>query len=1017
MATTTSEFQIYPDFFKNKEECDNFKFTKKQQSNQRYRNFSQTHFTAGDEEQFEEFKWSKNNLTPSFENEPIHEDDEEFIWEKYSNIDASSVYNTFKYMFCKFKKGIFVKIVNNQLKVFLPFSNPNFINEWSENIDESSIQKLAEYACKIDGRKYNEKNINSNKLGWYSNNYLIRFEYPVKESDTNVCVLKNMLDELCSNKKVPDIEFFINKRDFPLHTTNCSEPYFDIWNSESTPLKSHNYEKYSPIFSMCKTNKFEDILIPTHEDWARIQSVEGKYFPGSFRSSIENDDYIKDWDLKKSMAVFRGSSTGKGITIEDNMRLKVSYMSSLEIKDPSDGLNYLDAGITKWNVRPRKLSGSRKLKTIEVESLPFGLSSFLTFKQQSEYKYIIHIDGHVSAFRLSLELSMKSVVLLVESEWKIWYSNKLIPYVHYVPVKKDLSDLIEQIIWCKNNDDECRIISKNAYDFYNTFLSKEGVLNYCQQILFKVKKNIGEYFYFDNSLKNIKSREQLHMIKKIQKRLKKKRNKKIDLESIEIKEKRFHGLLKALQILFLSYKNYFSGLVVDNDDDVIIYSSKSINIKKVKLLENFYICRKIPIDKRKEDENIHEAFIGIFCINEILKEIPNFCFTLGLHEKSKVVVNEYIQNSISLYDYIKSSEFDFNIYIFIILQLCLTLQISQNKFNFVHYDLSPWNILLQQLDEEITIDYKTDFDKCFQIKTKILPIIIDYGKSYCSIKKHHRGYVKLFTFSTSQDILSLLITSIYEIICRQHLPITDFHYLLKLSNFLSENNFRKEKFRNSKELKAFLLYQKKYSVLIDSSNKFELKYKTPMDLFYYIYENFRNYNYSITQKNPMKFRSIMMKCDGDLFYNLLLKNKISNTYFEERIKIIMKDDKNSLNCILSNYLCFLGIEKKKFYKKIKRKFPIAKKHIANNNCDYEIPKHDDIFYDEKDFFSIETIKKIKNKILNLQLDKNSKSNNNQISSKNIITKRNNLTNILDFKRIIKKLIENNPCLKKKFTEL
>ena len=130
-----------------------------------------------------------------------------------------------------------------------------------------------------------------------------------------------MLEELCSNKKVPDIEFFINKRDFPLHTTNCTEPYFDIWNSESTPLKSHNYEKYSPIFSMCKTNKFEDILIPTHEDWARIQSIECKYFPGSFRSSIENDDYIKDWDLKKSMAVFRGSSTGKGITIEDNMRL------------------------------------------------------------------------------------------------------------------------------------------------------------------------------------------------------------------------------------------------------------------------------------------------------------------------------------------------------------------------------------------------------------------------------------------------------------------------------------------------------------------------------------------------------------------------------------------------------------------------------------------------------------------------------------------------------------------------
>ena len=52
---------------------------------------------------------------------------------------------------------------------------------------------------------------------------------------------------------------------------------------------------------------------------------------------------------------------GKGILIEDNMRLKVSYMSSLNLKDEKDNLNYLDAGITKWNVRARKISNSKKL--------------------------------------------------------------------------------------------------------------------------------------------------------------------------------------------------------------------------------------------------------------------------------------------------------------------------------------------------------------------------------------------------------------------------------------------------------------------------------------------------------------------------------------------------------------------------------------------------------------------------------------------------------------------------------
>jgi len=1005
MTTTASEYQIHPDFFGNKEDCEAFKFRQRQQTNPRYKHFCQTHFTAGDEQQFEDYKFSKNNIDECIMSDN-HSNKTFDIWDKYCNIDGSSVNNTFKYMFYKFKKGIFVKIVNNKLKVFLPFSNSNFVNEWSENIDSTNIYELCEYACKIEGRKYNSKNINTHVNSWYANNYLIRHEYPIKESDTNVCVLKNMIEELCSNRSIPDIEFFINRRDFPLHTSDSVEPYFDMWNSKNTPLKSHNYEKYSPILSMSKTDKFEDILIPTHEDWARVQSLENKWFPSSSRSTIENSIDIFKWENKKPIALFRGSSTGKGILIEDNMRLKVSYMSSLNLKDEKDNLNYLDAGITKWNVRARKISNSKKLQTIDVESLPFGLSNYLSLKEQSEYKYIIHIDGHVSAFRLSLELSLKSVILIVESEWKIWYSEKLKPYVHYVPIKNDLSDLIEQIQWCKNNDEKCRKISENAFYFYNNFLNKNAILDHFQKTLLNLKKNIGSYYYFDIKYKDILNYDEYRMIDSYIISLKRKKRKMMNLNDIEIKEERFYGLLKAIQILFANnYKR-----ILPESEKILLYSSRSIIIEKFKI-GNFYLCEKNPIDSKKEKENIHEAFIGIFCVNEILKEIPNFSFTIGLY-KNKKIINEYIENSISLFDYIKSAHFEFKTFLFILIQICLSLQVSQNKFNFVHYDLTPWNILLQKLDEEVSIDYKVEYNKCFNVKTKIVPIIIDYGKSYCSIKKRHHGYVKMFKFSTSQDILSLLITSIYEIICHQHLSTADFHNLIKLSNFLSDNNFRKEKFKNSKELKAFLLYKKKYSILIDG-DKYELENKTPMDLFNYINNNIYIYQYPIFQKSPKNFKSIMMKCDEDLFYNLLLKNKISNEYFEKRIKTIVRDDPDSLNCILSNYMCFLCIEKKKFYKKIRRKLPTAKKYIRENNFSTEPINDTLISYDENDFLSISKINKIRDVLKSYHKDEII----DPLISKDIIMKRKNSTNLYDFEHIIKKLIENNNTIEQKFIEL
>ena len=65
-------------------------------------------------------------------------------------------------------------------------------------------------------------------------------------------------------------------------------------------------------------------------------------------------------------------------------------------------------------------------------------------EEQSNFKYIINVDGHSKAYRLSLELSMGSVILFVESDYTMWFMKFLKPYHHYIPINKDLSDLIEQ---------------------------------------------------------------------------------------------------------------------------------------------------------------------------------------------------------------------------------------------------------------------------------------------------------------------------------------------------------------------------------------------------------------------------------------------------------------------------------------------------------------------------------------------------------------------------------------------
>ena len=53
----------------------------------------------------------------------------------------------------------------------------------------------------------------------------------------------------------------------------------------------------------------------------------------------------------------------------------------------------------------------------------------------------------------------------------------------YIPIKKDLTDLISKIDWCRSHPQECKNICHNALVIYSTLLSRDGVLNYVSDVL------------------------------------------------------------------------------------------------------------------------------------------------------------------------------------------------------------------------------------------------------------------------------------------------------------------------------------------------------------------------------------------------------------------------------------------------------------------------------------------------------------------------------------------------------
>ena len=253
--TTTDQYQRLPDSFSAKQ------YVKLVQTNPRYPEYTQTHFTAGDVDQFEMYRDRSNGHNKKIETidlatniwETLEKKDEKggligehIEWEKYSHLTSEAVDNTFLYIFNKFKKGVFIKIKDNQLAVFLPFSKYNFINEWGDRMKQpqqfADMTTFLIYASKVAGYNVRLEHINPNTFEWYANNCLIRNEQPLSENDRCVSNLKDMLLTLCNTRKVPDIELFFNRRDFPLIKKDSTEPYEHIFDTENYTLISHLYK-------------------------------------------------------------------------------------------------------------------------------------------------------------------------------------------------------------------------------------------------------------------------------------------------------------------------------------------------------------------------------------------------------------------------------------------------------------------------------------------------------------------------------------------------------------------------------------------------------------------------------------------------------------------------------------------------------------------------------------------------------------------------------------------------------
>ncbi|GAX19757.1 hypothetical protein FisN_37Lh025 [Fistulifera solaris] len=443
----------------------------------------------------------------------------------------ASVLNSLKYLFYHMKFGIYVMIRNGKLRIFAPFVNDQYRNVWGDRL-QMEVNDLETYYLQKAGL-YREEQVEPDRSKWWANGNIICNELTKLEDQSKsqhwgdhfLAPLRDMLGEAARERKLPDCEFFLNKRDYPQLKVNIErgvpvEPYGFIFDKDDRDpeqdvdlVEEHKFATYAPIVSFyaAAPDRFTDIPWPSSEDW---EAACGLVFPHTFMhetlpdGTIEMNGSPRDlfteanfrkferaWDDGRiATAFFRGTATGGGTTIENNQRLKVAYLSHAWKDDPVKGGEepYLDGAIVGWNLRDKKIADSPMtfLRPKEFE-FTAGRHHFTPIYEQSKYKYLVYVDGHCAACRYGFMMRLGSVILKVEPRQvadRMWYFPLLKPYHDHVPVKADLSDLEEKIAWCRAHDDECRKIGENAKLFYEKYVGRRALLDYLEMVCKHIAK-------------------------------------------------------------------------------------------------------------------------------------------------------------------------------------------------------------------------------------------------------------------------------------------------------------------------------------------------------------------------------------------------------------------------------------------------------------------------------------------------------------------------------------------------
>lgn len=225
-----------------------------------------------------------------------------------------------------------------------------------------------------------------------------------------------------------------------------------VWNMHDSPVVIEEPAAYHqpPVFSFCTRPGTADVPITALE----FNSV-----------AFDSADLLMKhpWSSRDEIAFWRGSPTGAVYTLQNWRDLPRPQLVNLSSHNPAVvdakfvGCVQCEAGV--WEEMQAEIGSGDSSGSPGAESL-------------AQHKYLVDIDGNGWSSRLLGQLALGSAIFKIEPAYHEFFFQLLIPYVHYVPVRRDMSDLVAKIEYAREHDEEMQAIAMAARDFLRSLAGR-----------------------------------------------------------------------------------------------------------------------------------------------------------------------------------------------------------------------------------------------------------------------------------------------------------------------------------------------------------------------------------------------------------------------------------------------------------------------------------------------------------------------------------------------------------------